>query len=130
MALRSGLGFPLRVQQYVFGRLELFTAQRLLFLITRWPRPGQKFMVRRSGQGFPELRELFSSTIHPSKNDACCTKRKPHKLKLDEPDYPVVHTASCLKAFDDGHPTYKRGPVMTGWRQFPLSTYLFTNAQA
>jgi hypothetical protein len=38
-----------------------------------------------------------------SKNVACSIKRKPHKLKLDEPVTPVVHAAICLKAFDDGH---------------------------
>jgi hypothetical protein len=33
MARRSGRGFPeLRVRRYVFGRLELFTVQRLLVL--------------------------------------------------------------------------------------------------
>ena len=37
-----------------------------------------------------------------SKNVACSIKRKPHKLKQDEPVTPVVHTAICLKAFDDG----------------------------
>src|ERR1700686_3768396 len=38
-----------------------------------------------------------------SKNDACSTKRKPHKLKPDEPVNPEVHTAICLKLSDDGH---------------------------
>ena len=38
-----------------------------------------------------------------SKNVACSIRRKPHKLKQDEPVTPVVHTAICLKAFDDGH---------------------------
>ena len=38
------------------------------------------------------------------KIDACSTKRKPHKLKPDEPDTPVNHAAICLKLSDDGQP--------------------------
>jgi hypothetical protein len=37
-----------------------------------------------------------------SKDDACNTKRKPPKLKQDEPVDPDVYTAICLKLSDDG----------------------------
>ena len=53
----------------------------------------------------PSLKEKGSHGTQ-SENDACSTKRRPHKLKRYEPDEPVVHTAICLKAFDDGQLTH------------------------
>ncbi|MGB6799316.1 MAG: hypothetical protein WBE48_22810, partial [Xanthobacteraceae bacterium] len=38
-----------------------------------------------------------------SKNDACSTRRKPHKLKPDEPVTPVNHAAIPRNLSDDGH---------------------------
>ncbi|MGB6935820.1 MAG: hypothetical protein WBE14_03740, partial [Xanthobacteraceae bacterium] len=39
-----------------------------------------------------------------SKNDACSTKRKPYKLKPDEPVAPVNHAAISRNLSDDGQP--------------------------
>lgn len=39
-----------------------------------------------------------------SKNDACSTKRKPYKLKPDEPVAPVNHAAISRNLSDDGRP--------------------------
>jgi hypothetical protein len=47
----------------------------------------------------------------PSKNDACTTKRKPPKLKRDEPASPVNHAATCLKLSDDGHVSFSSPPL-------------------
>ena len=44
---------------------------------------------------------------------------EPHKLKQDEPVTPVVHTAICLKAFDDGHATVKA---------FIIANFMMTNS--
>ena len=55
------------------------------------------------GRGQTILLEREGSNETQSKNDACSIKRKPRKLKPDEPVHPHVHTAICLKAFDDGH---------------------------
>jgi hypothetical protein len=56
-----------------------------------------------SGAVKPSCCKEKGSNATQSKLDACSIKRKPHKLKPDEPVTPVVHTATCLKAFDDGH---------------------------
>ena len=61
------------------------------------------------------------SNATQSKNDACSTKRKPHKLKLDEPVEPDVHTAICLKAFDDGQTKLGRNSLRMR-RRFLLHT--------
>ena len=53
------------------------------------------------GQTIPCWKEKGSNGAQ-SKNDACSTKGKPHKLKPDEPVTPVNQVAICLKLSDDG----------------------------
>ena len=48
------------------------------------------------------LLEREKSNATQSKNVACSIKRKPPKIKPDEPVHPVVHAAICLKLSDDG----------------------------